>query len=91
LLNKKFGLYNGFIFHVLRTDYRHQGFKLGEFSVTRRSAKHKGKQRQLKKRDKSVGKDKLIKFNKYTVVTNNSLSNKKVSNRQKLREQKKNI
>jgi ribosomal protein S19 len=88
MLNKKFGLYNGFIFHVLRTDYRHQGFKLGEFSVTRRSAKHKGKQRQLKKRDKSSAK--VVKINKYAAIASNKFSNKKVSNRQKAREQKKN-
>jgi ribosomal protein S19 len=52
LINKRFALYNGYIFHILRTTDNHLGYKLGEFTVTKRSVIHKGKQRQKKKKKK---------------------------------------
>lgn len=82
LVHKRFALYNGFLFHILRTDGRHQGYRLGEFTATRRTPKHKGKQRQLKKRDKNKSK---VKVNKYSAL--NQENKKKISNRQKTREQ----
>lgn len=85
LANKRFVLYNGYLFHVLKTDSNYLGLKLGELTVTRRSVKHKGKQRQVKKREKNKTK---VKVNKYAVFAK---VEKKVSNRQKTRELKKKI
>jgi len=47
--NKTIGIYNGFSFIVLHLKKRYFGYKLGEYSVTRKAPKHKGKQRQKKK------------------------------------------
>ena len=47
--NKTIGVYNGFGFVILHLKKKFFGYKLGEYVVTRRSAKHKGKQRQKKK------------------------------------------
>ena len=44
LLNKRFVLYNGYLFHVIRTTYDNLGYRLGMFTVTRKSVIHKGKQ-----------------------------------------------
>ena len=49
LLNKKICVYNGQMFHIINTNVRGRGFKLGEFSVSRRKPIHKGKQKQIKK------------------------------------------
>jgi len=49
LLNKKICVYNGRYFLILNTNAKFKGFKLGGFSLTRRSAIHKGKKRQIKK------------------------------------------
>jgi len=57
-------LYNGYLFHVIRTTYDNLGYRLGMFTVTRKSVIHKGKQRQKKKREKSKLKE--LKSNKYT-------------------------
>jgi len=53
LLNKKLCIYNGFRFAVVNISAKHKGFRLGEFSVTRRRPKHKGKKRQKKIKRKS--------------------------------------
>ncbi len=47
--NKTIGIYNGFGFVVLHLKKRFFGYRLGEYSVTRRAPRHKGKQRQKKK------------------------------------------
>jgi len=47
--NKTIGIYNGFGFIILHLKKRFFGYKLGEYSVSRRAPKHKGKQRQKKK------------------------------------------
>ena len=47
--NKTIGIYNGFSFIVLHLNKKYFGYKLGEYSVTRRTPRHKGKQRQRKK------------------------------------------
>ena len=47
--NKTIGIYNGFGFIILHLKKKFFGYKLGEYSVSRRTAKHKGKQRQKKK------------------------------------------
>jgi ribosomal protein S19 len=49
LLNKKICVYNGIMFHIINTNIKLRGFKLGEFSVSRRKPIHKGKQKQIKK------------------------------------------
>lgn len=49
ILNRKLCIYNGFRFIVVNISAKHKGFRLGEFSVTRRKPKHKGKKRQKKK------------------------------------------
>lgn len=43
------GIYNGFGFQVLHLKKKFFGYKLGEYSLSRRTPKHKGKQRQKKK------------------------------------------
>jgi len=47
--NKTIGIYNGFGFVVLHLKRRYFGYKVGEYAVSRRAPKHKGKQRQKKK------------------------------------------
>lgn len=47
--NKTIGIYNGYGFIILHLKKRFFGYKLGEYSVTRRMPRHKGKQRQKKK------------------------------------------
>jgi len=47
--NKTIGIYNGFGFIILHLKKRFFGYRLGEYSVSRRAPKHKGKQRQKKK------------------------------------------
>lgn len=47
--NKTIGIYNGFGFIILHLKKNFFGFRLGEYSVSRRTPKHKGKQRQKKK------------------------------------------
>lgn len=47
--NKSIGIYNGLGFQVLHLNKKYFGYKLGEFSVSRRAPRHKGKQRQKKK------------------------------------------
>lgn len=47
--NKTIGIYNGVGFQILHLKKKFFGYKLGEYSVSRRTAKHKGKQRQKKK------------------------------------------
>jgi len=47
--NKTIGIYNGFGFLILHLKKAFFGYKLGEYSVSRRAPKHKGKQRQKKK------------------------------------------
>jgi len=49
LLNKKICVYNGKIFHIINTNVKFRGFKLGEFAVSRKKPIHKGKQKQIKK------------------------------------------
>jgi len=49
LLNKKICIYNGKIFHIVNTNFKCRGFKLGEFAVSRKKPVHKGKQKQIKK------------------------------------------
>jgi ribosomal protein S19 len=45
---KTIGIYNGFVFIILHLKKKYFGYKLGEYSVSRRTPKHKGKQRQKK-------------------------------------------
>lgn len=47
--NKTIGIYNGFGFIILHLKKKFFGYKLGEYAVSRRTPKHKGKQRQKKK------------------------------------------
>jgi len=47
--NKTIGIYNGFGFIILHLKKKFFGYRLGEYSVSRRTPKHKGKQRQKKK------------------------------------------
>jgi len=47
--NKTICIYNGFGFIILHLKNKFFGYKLGEYSVSRRTPKHKGKQRQKKK------------------------------------------
>jgi len=47
--HKTIGIYNGFSFIVLHLKKKYFGYKLGEYSVTRKAPRHKGKQRQKKK------------------------------------------
>lgn len=47
--NKTIGIYNGLGFTILHLKRRFFGYKLGEYAVSRRTPKHKGKQRQKKK------------------------------------------
>jgi ribosomal protein S19 len=55
LLNKKFGVYNGFLFHIVNTNSHFKGYRLGEFSTCRRKPKHKfKKKRQLKRVIKKI-------------------------------------
>jgi len=54
LLNRKLALYNGFRFVIVNISVKHKGFRLGEFSVTRRRPKHKGKKRQTKIKERKV-------------------------------------
>jgi ribosomal protein S19 len=49
LLNKRICIFNGKLFHIINTNINFRGFRLGEFSVSRKRPIHKGKQRQLKK------------------------------------------
>jgi len=49
ILNKKICVYNGTIFHIININPKFRGFKLGEFSVSRKKPIHKGKQKQIKK------------------------------------------
>jgi len=46
---KTIGIYNGYGFVILHLKKRYFGYKLGEYVVSRRTPKHKGKQRQKKK------------------------------------------
>lgn len=46
---KTIGVYNGFAFVILYLKKNFSNYKVGQFNVTRRSPKHKGKQRQKKK------------------------------------------
>jgi ribosomal protein S19 len=43
------GIYNGFGFIILHLKKKYFGYKLGEYVISRRTPKHKGKQRQKKK------------------------------------------
>jgi len=47
--NKTICIYNGFSFLVLHLKRKYFGYKLGEYSLSRKVAKHKGKQSQKKK------------------------------------------
>jgi len=47
--NRTIGIHNGLGFVVLHLKRRYFGYKFGEYSVSRRSPRHKGKQRQKKK------------------------------------------
>jgi len=47
--NKTIGIYNGLGFIILHLKKKFFGYKLGEYAVSRRAPKHKGKQRQKKK------------------------------------------
>lgn len=47
--NKTIGIYNGFGFIILHLKKKFFGYKLGEYAVSRRTPRHKGKQRQKKK------------------------------------------
>jgi len=49
LSNKKICIYNGKIFHIVNINAKFKGFRLGEFSVSRKKPVHKGKQKQIKK------------------------------------------
>lgn len=49
LLNKKICVYNGIVFHIINLNQKTRGFRLGEFSVSRKKPIHKGKQKQIKK------------------------------------------
>ena len=48
MVNKKLCIYNGFRFVVVNISTKLKGFRFGEFSVTKRRPKHKGKKRQKK-------------------------------------------
>jgi hypothetical protein len=57
LLNKRLantartiGIYNGLGFIILHLKKNYFGYKLGEYSLSRRTPRHKGKQRQKKKK-----------------------------------------
>jgi ribosomal protein S19 len=52
MLNKKLCIYNGYRFVVMNISTKLKGFRLGEFSVTRRRPRHKGKKRQKKIKEK---------------------------------------
>jgi len=54
LINKKLAIYNGFRFVIVNISTKHKGFRLGEFSVTRRRPKHKGKKRQTKIKERKI-------------------------------------
>jgi ribosomal protein S19 len=49
ILNKKICVYNGKIFHIVNTNLKCKGYRLGDFSVSRKRPVHKGKQKQIKK------------------------------------------
>lgn len=56
LINKKICVYNGIIFHIVNLNVKCRGFRLGEFSVSRKKPVHKGKQKQIKKIVKKINK-----------------------------------
>jgi len=77
ILNRKLCIYNGFRFIVVNISAKHKGFRLGEFSVTRRKPKHKGKKRQKKnKREDSV------KFVTTEKIKNKNKNKKKIKKNQ---------
>jgi len=86
LLNKRIALYNGYVFHIISITEDHEGFKLGEFSTSRRTVKHAGKQRQIKRREKKSVRQYVI--DKYYPAPNMKKQGK-TSNRQKVRDSKK--
>jgi len=47
---KTIGIYNGLGFVILHLKKKYFGYKLGEYSLSRRTPRHKGKQRQKKKK-----------------------------------------
>jgi ribosomal protein S19 len=47
--NKIIGIYNGFAFLTMTLNKKMAGYRLGEFSGTRRTPKHKGKKAQKNK------------------------------------------
>ena len=64
LSSKKICTYNGKLFVVLNPNKNSKGFKLGEFSVTRKLAKHpQKKKRQFKKVKPKI--NKLLIFSNY--------------------------
>jgi len=68
--NKTIGVYNGFAFIIMHLNNNTSNYKLGQFSVTRRSPRHKGKQKQQKKQNYFIKKKinlKYLKKNKYHV------------------------
>jgi len=49
LINKRICVFNGMIFHIINTNIKFKGLKLGEFSVSRKKPMHTGKRKQIKK------------------------------------------
>jgi len=50
LLNSNISIYNGVSFNIVHTDLpNYKGYKLGEFSVSRKKPMHTGKRKQIKK------------------------------------------
>jgi len=49
LINKRICVFNGKVFHIINTNVKFRGLKLGEFSLSRKKPTHKGKQKQIKK------------------------------------------
>src|SRR6185436_3275721 len=54
VLSKKLAIYNGFRFVIANFSVKQKGFRLGEFSVTKRNNKHKGKKRQKKIKERTI-------------------------------------
>jgi ribosomal protein S19 len=49
-MNSNIGIYNGISFQIVYTGFiDYKGYKLGEFSVSRKKPAHTGKRKQIKK------------------------------------------
>ena len=76
IVDRKISIYNGKVFLTWTVSAKHIGYKIGAFSITRRTPPHAGKQKQIKKVSRSL--ERLVEERRRIVNRGKSTKRKRI-------------